>query len=334
MKKDLVSIIVPVYNTEKYLEECLVALKNQTYNNIEVILVDDGSTDNSVEICDIFCKDDNRFKVFHRKNHGASATRNFGIEKTTGKYIMFCDSDDTYDLNMVSTMVETIKKHNTDIARCTFNSNTHIEDISDLDDKKFNSHDIDILSRFVTNRKHLTGFTVLFIVKKDYIVKLHDKITYMEDLHFVTKLLLNANSVSFVNKKLYTYRPNPTSITRNSSKAISNISSGLLCFSELKKMINDNKLLTKDFEKEMNSMLCLLLYSKLVLIDRKIYKDNKNEILTIINSEDFISAFSNSDKKEMSFILIIVRWLIIHKQFNMMFRIIWFKNSIKSILNK
>lgn len=332
MKKDLVSIIVPVYNTELYIKECLDRLVNQTYKNIEVILVDDGSTDNSPKICDEYSEKDSRFKVFHRKNHGPASSRNFGFTKTTGKYIMFCDSDDTYDLDMVKAMVSTIKKYKTDVVRCTFNSVEQYEDISDISDKKYNTHDIDILSRFITSYKHLIGFTTVYIIDRDHMVKLHDKITYMEDLYFVIKLLLNSNSISFVDKKLYTYRYNPTSITKTSTKAISNIESGLFCFSEIEKLLKEKELFTDELKIRMNSMLCLLLYTKLCRIDNKIFKEHKNEILNILNREDFISTYANSNKNEMSFVLRIVRWLIIHKHFNMMFRVIWFKEGIKKFI--
>ncbi len=329
MNKDLVSIIVPVYNTEKYINECLDALRNQSYKNIEVILVDDGSTDNSAKICYEYVEKDSRFKVFHRTNHGAAA-RNFGFSQTTGKYIMFCDSDDTYELDMVKTMVSAIKKNKSDIVRCTFNSVEQHEDISDISDKKYSSCDIDIFSRLITSYKHMIGFTTVYIIERDYVVKFNDKISYMEDLYFSMKVLLNSNSISFIDKKLYNYRYNPTSITKTSNKAISNIESGLLCYSEIKKMLIKKELLSDELNIKMNSMLCILLYTKLCLIDKKIYKEHKNEILDLLNREDFVSTYSNSNKKEMSVSLKIVRWMIIHKQFKMMFNFIWFKNDIKN----
>ncbi len=91
---DKISIIVPVYNVEKYLKECIESILSQTYKNIEIILIDDGSTDNSGKICDEYLKKDSRVKVIHKENGGLSDARNTGIEIASGKYIGFVDSDD------------------------------------------------------------------------------------------------------------------------------------------------------------------------------------------------------------------------------------------------
>ena len=90
----MISVIVPVYNVEKYLEECLDSIQNQTYSNIEIILVNDGSTDNSKEICEKYCKEDNRFKLINQANQGQSVARNHGVAASTGEFIAFVDSDD------------------------------------------------------------------------------------------------------------------------------------------------------------------------------------------------------------------------------------------------
>ena len=96
MNKKL-SIIIPIYNTAKYLKECLESVVNQRYKNIEVICVDDGSTDDSVKIVEEFCQKDNRFKLIKCAHQGVSRTRNIGLENTTGEYITFIDSDDTIE---------------------------------------------------------------------------------------------------------------------------------------------------------------------------------------------------------------------------------------------
>ena len=102
MKQDLVSIIIPVYNVEPFISKCIESAINQDYKNIEIILVDDGSTDKSGDICDDYAKKDNRIKVIHKKNSGVSSARNIGIEKSTGDYICFIDGDDYVFRNYVS----------------------------------------------------------------------------------------------------------------------------------------------------------------------------------------------------------------------------------------
>ena len=116
MEKEIkLSIIVPVYNTEKYLAECIESLINQTLINNEIILVDDYSTDSSLDLCKNFEKNDNRIRVFKSERFGVSAARNTGIKMASGKYICFLDSDDEYEKEFVKTMVSTIEKKNVDM---------------------------------------------------------------------------------------------------------------------------------------------------------------------------------------------------------------------------
>ncbi len=98
--QELISVIVPIYNVEKYLDRSIGALLNQTYKNLEIILVDDGSTDNSGKMCDEFAKKDSRVRVFHKENGGSSTARNVGIREAKGTYIGFCDSDDYAELDL------------------------------------------------------------------------------------------------------------------------------------------------------------------------------------------------------------------------------------------
>lgn len=113
-----ISIIVPIYNVEEYLARCLESIIHQTYNNIEIILVDDGSLDNCGKICDKYAKKDKRIKVIHKENGGLSAARNSGFKISTGEYIMFVDSDDWIDYDMVKKLITNIKKYDSDIAIC------------------------------------------------------------------------------------------------------------------------------------------------------------------------------------------------------------------------
>ena len=115
---ELISIIVPVYNVEQYLEKCVDSIINQKYKNLEIILVDDGATDSSSKLCDELAKIDNRIKVYHKENGGLSDARNYGVERATGDYIGFVDSDDYIDAEMYEKLYEAIKKENVDVAEC------------------------------------------------------------------------------------------------------------------------------------------------------------------------------------------------------------------------
>ena len=116
--ESLVSIIVPVYNVEKYLRKCLDSIVNQTYKNIEVICVDDGSPDNSIDILREYRAKDDRVTIIRQKNKGLSGARNTGIKNATGKYIMFIDSDDWVELNMVELMTKKMDNKNLELAVC------------------------------------------------------------------------------------------------------------------------------------------------------------------------------------------------------------------------
>jgi len=102
---NLVSVVVPVYNVEKYVDRCLESIVNQSYRNIEILLIDDGSTDDSGRICDLWAAKDCRICVYHKENEGLGSARNLGIERAKGEYIAFIDSDDWWELDLVEKMI-------------------------------------------------------------------------------------------------------------------------------------------------------------------------------------------------------------------------------------
>ncbi|WP_243009253.1 glycosyltransferase [Clostridium sp. AM58-1XD] len=117
---ELVSVIVPVYKVENYLERCVHSIQNQTYKHLEIILVDDGSPDNCGKICDEFAENDKRIRVIHKINGGLSEARNFGIDVAEGKYIVFVDSDDWIDPDMIELLLRIREMHNADIVECSY----------------------------------------------------------------------------------------------------------------------------------------------------------------------------------------------------------------------
>ena len=118
MNKELISVIVPVFNVEKYLERCVETIVNQTYKNLEIILVNDGSTDNSGELCDELARRDDRIKVVHKENGGLSDARNNGERESTGEYVIFIDSDDYIHHEMLNTLYNQIVEKNADVSIC------------------------------------------------------------------------------------------------------------------------------------------------------------------------------------------------------------------------
>lgn len=118
MNKSIISVVIPIYNMEKYLNKCIESVINQTYRNLEILLIDDGSTDNSPGMCDEWAKKDNRIKVFHKTNGGLSDAKNYGIEHASGKFIGFVDSDDWIDKNMYYNLINGCIKYKKDIGCC------------------------------------------------------------------------------------------------------------------------------------------------------------------------------------------------------------------------
>ena len=213
--EDKVSIIVPIYNTSKYLKQCITSITNQTYKNIEIILINDGSTDDSNKICDNFKKNDIRIKVLHQKNKGLSYTRNKGIELSTGQYITFIDSDDYVESTYIEKLVKKIKESDADIVQCDFK---YVGECNTLKRKR----NIVSFSKF-TGHKKIKQLLLNDIVEtmawgKIYKKELFDNIKYpekkyYEDLYTTYKLIDKAKNIVVINEQLYMYRITDNSIT-------------------------------------------------------------------------------------------------------------------------
>ena len=198
-----ISVIVPVFKTEKYLNRCIKSIVNQTYKNLEIILVDDGSTDNCPKICDDWSNKDDRIVVIHKKNGGVSSARNIGINHSNGKYISFVDSDDYIDQDMLSKLVNCLKEKKSDISICNYYPNTF--DFFELD-KKIK---IDVFYNMLFDKKYYRGYLWNKLYRSDIIKNnqlfFDDNICICEDLLFNCKYALHCCNASVVNEKLYYY---------------------------------------------------------------------------------------------------------------------------------
>ena len=145
----LISVIIPIYNSELHLRHCLDSILNQIYTNIEIILVNDGSTDNSLSICEEYKHQDERFKLININNSGASHARNIGLSKAKGQYVSFIDSDDMIDKNMFHDMLGLIEIHKADMAECEIKyvRNHKTNKINNIEEIKLMNKD-DMLNRF------------------------------------------------------------------------------------------------------------------------------------------------------------------------------------------
>ena len=206
-KQKKISIIVPCYNVENYIDKCIESLKNQTYKNIEVIMINDGSKDNTLKVIKSSVGNDKRFKIIDQENCGIGHTRNKGISLATGDYIAFVDSDDYVELNMYEDMIDNLEKNNSDIVVCNyykFNSKNR-QKIKSGEEVEFN------LSIFESPKIiNNVGYCPW---NKVYKIELFNDIKYpvdkkFEDLSAVVKVFSKANKISKINSYLYNYRIN------------------------------------------------------------------------------------------------------------------------------
>lgn len=182
----MVSIIVPIYNTQFYLYKCLESIRTQTYLDIEVIMIDDGSTDDSKDLANSFVKRDNRFRLVSQENSGVSAARNHGLNLSKGDYIMFVDSDDWLEPHMIETLVNNIVVNNADISCCQYDSNRCFKgDVAEIWDKDT------AIQNFLIH-KQINGSLVNKLFKKELIGRnrLDESIKYGEDALFLWENLL------------------------------------------------------------------------------------------------------------------------------------------------
>lgn len=217
MGNDLISVIVPVYNVEKYLENCVDSIIKQTYKNIEIILVDDGSSDNSGNLCDNFMENDSRIKVYHKKNGGLSDARNYGIKKANGSYITFIDSDDTIDNDYIEYLFSLIEKYHVDLSICTYSVITDDKKISYIDE------DIEVKLDKITALKELlceNKFSVSAcakIYKKELFYNIEfPKGKLCEDNGTTYKLIEKCDYVAYGSKSKYNYYKRSNSIMTSS----------------------------------------------------------------------------------------------------------------------
>ena len=217
---DRVCVVVPIYNTEKYLERCLDSLINQTYFNLEIILVNDGSTDKSLEICEKQRKKDKRIKIINKKNGGLSTARNAGIKNCNSDYIMFVDSDDFLKRNAIYKMMYNIKEYNADISCCNMKM---FYDISSVEEE-INNYNIQSKIEVIDNKKallHMIDYRKNVFpnaCNKIYKYQLFkDNIRYpegkfYEDMIVTAKVLSNSKVVVTDNENMYYYFQRANSI--------------------------------------------------------------------------------------------------------------------------
>lgn len=204
----LITVIVPVYNVEKYLKRCLDSIAHQSFKNLEIILVDDGSTDNSGIICDDYCSRDSRFRVIHQCNSGQSVARNTALRIAKGRYICFVDSDDYMENNMIETLYQSIVSDHSDIAVCGYkrvDENNHIiKTFSPSHEKKVIGRDEAVCE--VIKDIHIFSFLWDKLFKREILenIKFPENKVF-EDVATMYRIVHKAERISLCPFQLYNY---------------------------------------------------------------------------------------------------------------------------------
>lgn len=204
-KSDLVSVIIPVYNVYSYLDECLESVVRQTYKNIEIILVDDGSTDGSEKKCDDWEKRDIRIKCYHKNNEGLGPTRNYGIDRAVGNYIVCIDSDDWIDRNFIEKLYEAIIDQDAEVAECYFyriSVDSGVKSICVTND--FMKQEFTKRERMIYGNN--AQWKMMTTKKFRIIHKLQQPAFIGEDVAIYPLMIALAERVASVNQPLYFYR--------------------------------------------------------------------------------------------------------------------------------
>lgn len=272
----LISVIVPVYNVEKYLERCLDSILRQTYTNLEILLIDDGSKDNSGNICDEYAKKDNRIKVIHKPNGGISDVRNVGLETAKGEYIGFVDSDDYIADDMFETLYNLSENNSTDISIVSFYEMYNGKLIGVRDDKSLMKMDKEEALKELLIDTNIQSYMWNKLFKKELFEGLKFPLgKNFEDIATVLLIFERANNVVLLQDPKYYYLRRDDSIVGHRSNKT---------YIDYLEVIYDKYMYLKDK------------YPKIELYNAYNYVINMIWVYTIISAFDLNEVFENFDR--------------------------------------
>lgn len=247
LNDNMISVIVPVYNVEKYLKKCIDSLINQTYSNLEIILINDGSTDNSGIICDKYMSIDQRIKVIHQQNKGVSAARNAGLKIARGDYITFVDSDDWLENNAYSVLVADIQDNSADAVFCGYKIFDEFEELLRIvsPQKQGIVKMAEALYQILGMKKKMDYYGTApwnKLIRKDYIVNLlfDEKLNELEDGLFLVEAIQRCTTVYLESDPLINYRIRKNSISHKEGISRAHVDK-IIAYEEIKGKIVQNK---------------------------------------------------------------------------------------------
>lgn len=329
---ELISVIVPIYNVEKQLKRCINSIINQTYKNIQILLIDDGSKDSSGKICDDFSKYDTRIVVLHQDNVGVSAARNKGIELAKGRYICFIDSDDYIEKNYIEELYQLMRDEKIDLGICDLNYKyTNKEDCwSTVGEKTINLKNISEEIFLELNEKYLLygPYNKIFkssIIKKQKI-KFIKEMSYGEDLIFNLSYLQYVKIIKTTNQTRYNYIADIDNSLANKYRA-DRFKTGKIIFEELYKFFEINGMLSEKSKKYLYGRIFDDAYNNICeCVKNQSCKESLKEIKKILFDQKIKESYAYIDNRKYSANLI---KLMHHKKIVIIY--IYIKMALKNI---
>ena len=284
-----ITVIVPVYNVADYLGRCVNSIRNQTYRNLEIVLIDDGSTDESLEMCKLLAEQDDRIKVVHKKNKGLAETRNKGIELATGEYISFIDSDDYIDNSMFETLLKEIEKTGADVCEGSFYihlKNGNIKDVScEQKGMRYVSGKMNLINAYSDATILIPAWDKLYRLSSIKKIKF-DKNCFKEDADYIYRLCIEGKTFSLVPVPFYHYvKRKKVSITGEK------ISTKLFTLQKWGEEAYNQVL---SYGEEYRDAAEKILYNSLVHILRNFMRDYKGNVLEKNEFKDEIQSITNN----------------------------------------
>ena len=307
-----VSIIVPIYNAQIFLKKLIENLTNQTYRNIEIILVNDGSTDNSLNICNELQSKDNRIRVVDKENGGVSSARNKGIKVSNGDYVTFVDSDDNIDEDYIRKMVENIEDECC-LIKCNYRNK--------LKEEKLNRDKY--LEKIISGE--ILGVCWGYLFRKDLLEDIYfdEKTSYMEDTVFIIQYLLRIKNVKIIDNDLYIHNYNLESLTVSKSNIEKKIYGYLYSISEIEKILSQKNIYSNKYKEFLNNR-------KIKIIEAEFAKlDSLEEVKDLLNKRIIIDVL-NIEKINYRYKFFIN--LLRKKQYNKILKYILIRKKIKKVL--
>lgn len=344
MQDPIISIIVPCYNVEKYLQQCVESILKQTYSNWELILVNDGSKDNTPHICDEYALRDNRIKVIHKTNGGLVSARNAGYEAVTGDWMTYLDGDDWVSLDMVEKLTLAIyNKSDLDIIFWCVTQMLGDKPILNkwnwdqyTNNKLYNKSECLELSSYVLNYNSGISDAVCKLLKTEWCRKYNIKHDYRlkqgeESVDFIMRAFYYANKALFIKEYMYNYRYNACSISKRVDE--NNALCIIGCMNVMSQFIDtipNNSKFKKEFSlRNAYVMISIAMQTYFNPNNHLAYKIRKNKYIDLIsNTPLFIKALNNVNSNEFDILRCITWWCIQHKCFFMIEFIARIKNYV------